>query len=69
MGGAYPWDQTQSLAKKVFLSMCASGYQTGSLRGCISALKAVVQLGWAPEVQWPRFWRLAKAPQETDTLS
>ena len=53
MGGAYPWDQTQSLAEKVLLFMCASGYQAGSLRGCVLALKAVVQLGWAPEVQWP----------------
>ena len=26
----------------------------GSLRGCVSALKVVVPLGWAPQVQWPR---------------
>ena len=65
IGGTCPWDQTQSLAEKVLLSMCALGYQAGSLRGCVSALKAVVQLGWAPEVQWPQLWRLAKAPQET----
>ena len=50
MGGTFPWDQTQSLAEKVLLSMCASRYQAGSLRGCVSALKAVVKLGWAPEV-------------------
>ena len=62
MGGT---DQTQSLAEKVLQSMCASGFQLGSLRGCVSALKALVQLGWAPEVQWPRLWRLAKAPHET----
>ena len=65
MGGTCPWDQSQSLTEKVLLSMCASPYQAGSLRGCVSALKAVVQLGWAPEVQWPRLWRLAKAPQQT----
>ena len=26
--------------------------------GGVPALKAVVQLGWAPEVQWPRLWRI-----------
>ena len=65
IGGTCPWDKTQSPAEKVLLSMCASRCEAGSLRGCVSALKAVVQLGWAPEVQWPRLWGLAKAPQET----
>ena len=63
--GTCLWDQTQSLAEKVLLSMCVSGYQAGSLRGCVLALKAMVPLRWAPEVHWPRLWRLAKAPQET----
>ena len=45
--------------------MCASGYEAGSLRGCVSALKAAVHLGWAPEVQWPRLWRMAKVLLET----
>ena len=37
IGGTLAWDQTQSLAEKVLLSMCASRYQAGSLRGCVSA--------------------------------
>ena len=65
MGRTYPWDQTQSSAENVLLSMCTSRYQAGSLRGCVSALKAVVPLGWAPEVQWLRLRRLAKAPHES----
>ena len=53
------------MAEEVLLLLFKSGYRPATLRGAVSALKAVHLLGWIPDLGWHRLWRLAKAPVAT----
>ena len=59
-----PAEETQKVAEEVLL-LLKSGYRRATLRGAVSALKAVGLLGWIPELGWDRLWRPAKAPLAT----
>ena len=60
-----PAEKTQKVAEEVLLLLFKSGYRPTTLRGAVSALKAVRLLGWIPDLGWDRLWRLAKAPVAT----
>ena len=46
--------------------MLKMGYRKATLRGCVSAVKACVVMGWLPELQWARLWRFTKAPMDPE---
>ena len=53
------------MAEEVLLLLFKSGYRPATLHGAVSALKADRLLGWIPDHDWNRLWRLAKAPVAT----
>ena len=63
--GSAPAGDTQSLAESILLLLFLSGYRPATLRGAVSALHAVLVMGWIPPLRWERLWRLARAPVAT----
>ena len=63
--GPTPAKETQRVAEEVLLLLFKSGYRPATLRGAVSAVKAVHLLGWIPDLGWHRLWRLARAPVAT----
>ena len=66
LGGTTPWKDAQRVAELALFGMFKLGYRQATLRGCVSAVKACVLLGWLPELKWDRLWRITKAPVDAE---
>ena len=66
IGGRTAWNDAQRVVELALFQMFKMGFRKATLRGCVSAVKACVVLGWLPELNWTRLWRITKAPVDSE---
>ena len=66
IGGKAAWDDTQRVVEMALFQVLKMGYRKATLRGCVSAVKARVVIGWLPELQSAQLWRFSKAPMDPE---
>ena len=66
IGGRTAWSDAQRVVELALFQMFKMGFRKATLRGCVSAVKACVVLGWLPELNWTRLWRITKAPVDSE---